>query len=33
MEILEFLTTNWDVLGLLVTNVVALFVKPPLRSK
>jgi hypothetical protein len=33
MEVLQFLAVNWDVLGLLVTNIAALFVKPPKLNK
>lgn len=29
MEILQFLAQNWDVVTLIFTNIVALFIKPP----
>lgn len=32
-DFLRFLVDNWDVLGLIFTNIIALFVEPPLRRK
>lgn len=32
-DFLRFLVDNWDVLGLIVTNIIALFVESPLRRK
>lgn len=29
----EIVAENWDVITLIITNVVALFVKPPKRKK
>jgi hypothetical protein len=28
----EFITSNWDTIVLIMSNIVALFVKPPLRK-
>jgi hypothetical protein len=29
MELLKFVGTNWDTIGLLVTNIIALYINPP----
>lgn len=31
--ILEFILENWDTISLLVTNVIAYFIKSPLQKK
>lgn len=33
MELIEFIVKNWEVIGLLVTNIAALFIPPPKRGK
>jgi hypothetical protein len=33
MELLTTISANWDVIGLIISNIVALFVKPPLRKE
>jgi hypothetical protein len=36
MDILNFLswvTSNWEIITLIVTNIAALFVKPPLKKR
>lgn len=32
MDVVQFLANNWDMLGLILTNILALFIHPPLRS-
>ena len=32
MELLNVLLENWDTVGLIITNAIALFVKPPFRK-
>ena len=33
MTLIELLLDNWEVVGLILTNIVALFVKSPLEKK
>jgi hypothetical protein len=33
MEILNFLTQNWDVIGLIITNLVAYLIPSPKQRK
>lgn len=33
MELLKFLVNNWDTIGLLFTNIIALFMKSPMEAK
>ena len=33
MEVISVLLDNWEVLGLILTNIVALFMQPPFRKK
>jgi hypothetical protein len=33
MEILNFLVDSWEIIGLLITNIAALFMHPPFREK
>lgn len=33
MEFLTFVANNWDTVGLLVTNIVALYMNPPRKNK
>ena len=32
MELLTVLLQNWDTVGLIITNAIALFIKPPFRK-
>lgn len=32
-KVAAFLVTNWDTLTLIVTNIAALFMKPPRKNK
>ncbi len=33
VDTLEFLTENWDTISLLITNVIAYFMKSPIKQK
>ena len=33
MEWFEHLVANWDILGLILSNIIALFLHPPFRAK
>jgi hypothetical protein len=33
MELMTLVLTNWDTVGLIITNIIALLVKSPLEKK
>jgi hypothetical protein len=33
ITVLNFILQNWDTIGLIITNIIALFINPPFRNK